>query len=93
MQLFFYQCIGQIIRKLQKQLYGCANITTALVDSTDIEKIKAGDKEIAKQVGEQISWTVQHKGIYEGQYVMDLEGILLAVDENILEQGFEAGDT
>ena len=75
------------------ELYGCANITTALVDPADLAKIKAGDTETAKKVGESINWTIQHKNIFEGQYVMDLEGKLLAVDENMLEQGYETGDS
>lgn len=75
------------------EAYGCANITTALVNPSDIAKIKSGDKETAAKVGEDISWTIQHKGIFEGQYVMDLDRTLLAVDENMLEQGFEVGDT
>lgn len=75
------------------EAFGCANITTALIDPTDIEKIKDGDEAVAKQVGEDINWTVQHKGIFEGQYVMDLDQKLLAVDENIMGQGFDVGDT
>lgn len=83
----------EITKAAGVELYGCANITTALVDPADLEKIKAGDVVTAQQVGEQISWTIQHKSIFEGQYLMDLEGTLLAVDENILEQGFGTGDT
>lgn len=75
------------------EAFGCANITTALINPSDIDKIKAGDEAVAKQVGEDISWTIQHKGIFEGQYVMDLDGKLLAVDENLMEQGFETGET
>lgn len=71
----------------------CANITTALMNPSDIDKIKAGDEAVAKQVGEDISCTIQHKGIFEGQYVMDLDGKLLAVDENLMEQGFETGES
>ena len=47
------------------ELYGCANITTALVDPADLAKIKAGDTETAKKVGESINWTIQHKNIFE----------------------------
>ena len=74
------------------EAFGCANITTALIEPTDIEKIKQGDTELAEEVGESINWTIQHKGIFEGQYVMDLEGDLIAVDENLMEQGFNVGD-
>lgn len=74
------------------EAFGCANITTALIDPDAIQAIKQGDMERAKQLGEEINWTIQHKGIFEGQYVMDLEGNLLAVDENLMEQGFDVGD-
>lgn len=74
------------------EAFGCANITTALIDPSDIEKIKEGDTQLAKTVGEDINWTIQHKGIFEGQYVLDLEGELLAVDDNLMEQGFDVGD-
>lgn len=74
------------------EAYGCANITTALVNPSDLEKIKSGNKEIAEKVGEEISWTVQHKDIFAGQYIMDLDKELLAVDENLLSQGFAPGD-
>ncbi|HIS28447.1 MAG TPA: methyl-accepting chemotaxis protein [Candidatus Avamphibacillus intestinigallinarum] len=74
------------------EAYGCANITTALVDPADLEKIKDGDTELAKKVGDEISWTIQHKNIFAGQYIMDLDKELLAVDENLLDQGFAPGD-
>src|SRR5699024_9287417 len=73
--------------------FGCENVTKVIVNPSDIGKIKAGDEAVAKQVGEDISWTIQHKSIFEGQYVMDLDGKLLAVDENLMEQGFETGET
>lgn len=74
------------------EAYGCANITTALVSPDDLEKIKEGNKDIADRVGEDISWTVQHKDIFAGQYIMDLDKELLAVDDNLLSQGFAPGD-
>lgn len=75
------------------EAYGCANITTALIDPLEIDKIKQGDTAAAQKLGDEIDWTIQHKNIFEGQYVMDLEGKLLAVDENLMEQGYEPGDT
>lgn len=74
------------------EAFGCANITTALINPNDIEKIKQGDMETAESLGKEIDWTIQHKGIFEGQYIMDLSGELLAVDENLMEQGFNVGD-
>jgi len=74
------------------EAYGCANITTALVKPADIEKIISGDKAASEKVGKDISWTVQHKDIFAGQYIMDTSGKLLAVDENLLNQGFHPED-
>lgn len=74
------------------EAYGCANITTALIKPSDIEKIKAGSKDVAAKVGKDISWTIQHKDIFAGQYVMDTDGKLLAVDDNLIDQGFHPGD-
>ena len=96
MGIIFYSMYQTNYAEVKKaagvEAFGCANITTALIDPSDIEKIKQGDTELAEEVGKDINWTVQHKNIFEGQYVMDLNGELMAVDENLMEQGFDVGD-
>lgn len=96
MGIIFYSMYKTNYAEVEKaagvEAFGCANITTALIDPSDIEKIKQGDAELAEEVGKDISWTVQHKNIFEGQYVMDLNGELMAVDEGLMEQGFDVGD-
>lgn len=96
MGIIFYSMYKTNYAEVKKaagvEAFGCANITTALIDPSDIEKIKQGDKELAEEVGKDISWTVQHKNIFEGQYVMNLEGELMAIDENLMDQGFNVGD-
>ena len=96
MGIIFYSMYKTNYAEVKKaagvEAFGCANITTALIDPSDIEKIKQGDTELAEEVGEDINWTIQHKNIFEGQYVMDLNGELMAVDENLMEQGFDVGD-
>lgn len=74
------------------ELYGCANITTALVNPTDIEKILAGDSTLSAKLGNEIGWTTEHKHIFEGQYIIDPKGVVLAVDENVAKQGIAVGD-
>ncbi|KRG11618.1 hypothetical protein ACA30_00330 [Virgibacillus soli] len=74
------------------ELYGCANITTALVDPTEIEKILAGDSTLSAKLGDDIGWTIEHKHIFEGQYIIDPNGIVLAIDENVSKQGISVGD-
>ena len=44
------------------------------------------------KVGEQLNWTTAHKDIFETQYIIDLDGKLLAMDDNLKEDGFKAGD-
>ncbi|SFE73517.1 methyl-accepting chemotaxis protein [Alteribacillus iranensis] len=92
--LSMYRTNYQEIKKAAGiELYGCANITTALVSPSDINQAKAGDDQIAADLGEQISWTVHHKDIFEGQYLLDFDGTLLATDENLQKQGFRPGDS
>lgn len=96
MLIIFFSMYRTNYSEVQKaagvEAFGCANITTALINPNDIEKIKQGDQEAAEALGKELDWTIQHKGIFEGQYVMDLSGELLAVDENLMEQGFDVGD-
>ena len=74
------------------EAYGCANITTALIQPDDVKKILAGDTSAIESVGEQLNWTTAHKEIFETQYIIDLDGKLLAMDDNLKEDGFKAGD-
>ncbi|WP_010677595.1 methyl-accepting chemotaxis protein [Bacillus timonensis] len=70
---------------------GCANITTGLINPIDIEAIIDGDKNPA-ELNELLDWTTNHKSIFEGQYILSLEGEILALDSNMQKQGFKAGD-
>jgi len=74
------------------EAYGCANITTGLINPAELVKALAGDEEAQMSIGEQLNWTTAHKDIFENQYIMDLQGNLIAVDEHLAEQGFQPGD-
>lgn len=74
------------------EAYGCANITTGLIDAGDIVKIINGDLVVADEVGQQLNWTVEHKDIFETQYIIDLDGKLLALDDHLRESGLKPGD-
>ena len=39
-----------------------------------------------------MDWTTDHKPIFENQYILLLDGTILAADDNLKEQGYEAGD-
>ncbi|MGN7387613.1 methyl-accepting chemotaxis protein [Sporosarcina sp. SAFN-015] len=74
------------------EAYGCASITTGLLLPNDIENALAGDKATIEKVGKELNWTVLHKDIFETQYVVDLNGKLMALDDNLASKGIEAGD-
>lgn len=74
------------------EAYGCANITTGLIESEDVVKMLNGDSATIESVGEQLNWTVNHKSIFETQYILDLDGNILALDDNLRETGFAPGD-
>lgn len=91
---FNYQISYQKVKEAAGiELYGCANITTGLLDTKDVEELANGNLAKADQIGQMISWTVEHKSIFENQYILSLDGMLLAVDENLAQQGFKAGDS
>lgn len=75
------------------EAYGCANITTGLIEPGDIIKIKNGNTSTMEAVGEQLNWTTAHKDIFETQYIIDTKGQLLALDNNLLDTGLKPGDT
>src|SRR5699024_8114890 len=63
------------------EAFGCANITTGLIEPGDIVAIQNGDLKVADEVGEQLNWTVEHKDIFETQYIVDLTGTILRSEE------------
>ncbi|KXH79735.1 methyl-accepting chemotaxis protein [Sporosarcina sp. HYO08] len=75
------------------EAYGCANITTGLIRPDDVDKMLAGDQETRDAVGKQLNWTINHKDIFETQYILDLNGTILALDDNLRNKGLKPGDT
>ncbi|MEK4484742.1 methyl-accepting chemotaxis protein [Psychrobacillus sp. FSL H8-0484] len=82
----------QLYKAAGIEAYGCANITTGLIAPNDIKQIIAGDTATIDAVGKQLNWTTAHKDIFETQYIIDLDGKLLALDDNLKELGYKAGD-
>ncbi|WP_342511813.1 methyl-accepting chemotaxis protein [Sporosarcina sp. FSL K6-1522] len=74
------------------EAYGCANITTGLIRAEDVVKMLDGDRDVMDQVGKQINWTIEHKDIFETQYILDLNGKILALDDNSRAKGLKPGD-
>lgn len=75
------------------EAFGCANITTGLVNPKDIEDIVDGDTSKIDDLQEAINWTVDHKHIFEDQYIILFDGTIVAPDKNLEQQGFYAGDS
>ncbi|WP_203248823.1 methyl-accepting chemotaxis protein [Sporosarcina beigongshangi] len=75
------------------EAYGCANITTGLLNPDDVKKMLDGDLQMMDEVGKQLNWTIEHKDIFETQYILDLNGQILALDDNSREKGLKPGDS
>ena len=73
------------------EAYGCANITTGLIRPEDVDKMLKGDVGVMDEVGKQLNWTINHKPIFETQYIIDLDGKILALDDNLKKSGFKPG--
>lgn len=71
---------------------GCANITTGLISPSDIKKVLNGDEETREELEKTISWTVEHKKLFENQYIILLDGTIVVADDNLKKQGFNSGD-
>ncbi|WP_432358791.1 methyl-accepting chemotaxis protein [Sporosarcina sp. UB5] len=74
------------------EAYGCANITTGLLQPNDVDKALSGDIATIEKIGNDLNWTVLHKYIFETQYIVDLNGKLIALDDNLANKGVKSGD-
>ncbi|WJY28219.1 MULTISPECIES: methyl-accepting chemotaxis protein [Sporosarcina] len=74
------------------EAYGCANITTGLILPDDMEKALGGDSDVQDEIGKQLNWTIEHKSIFETQYILTLDGTIVALDDNLKAKGFAPGD-
>lgn len=74
------------------EAYGCANITTGLIAPGDVVKLLNDDSQTMEAVSDELNWTINHKEIFETQYILDLDGKILALDDNLRNKGFEPGD-
>lgn len=73
------------------EAYGCANITTGLLKPEDVTDILNGQRN--DEIGDFLNWTVSHKDIFESQYILSLDGKILALDDNLKNKGFSVGDS
>ncbi|MED2737201.1 methyl-accepting chemotaxis protein [Bacillus toyonensis] len=90
--LMYYSVYDKTLEAAGIEAYGCANITTGLLNPEDVQKVLKGDKETIEKVGDQIEWTVKHKDIFDAQYILDLNGNIVASDSNLIKSGSKIGD-
>lgn len=74
------------------ELVGCANITTGLMDPSDIEKLAQGDTSNLQSIETRLNWTVDHKPIFKEAFIMSTDGTILAADKRLQARGYKAGD-
>ncbi|PCD82437.1 chemotaxis protein [Lysinibacillus fusiformis] len=75
------------------EAYGCANITTGLIAPELMDKAMRGDQAAQERIGNDLNWTTGHKDIFQTQYILSLDGTLLALDDHLSEKGFAPGDS
>lgn len=75
------------------EAYGCANITTGLLYPEQMDKAMRGDQAARERIGNDLNWTTGHKDIFQTQYILSLDGTLLALDDHLAEKGFAPGDS
>ncbi|WP_245604684.1 methyl-accepting chemotaxis protein [Paucisalibacillus globulus] len=57
-----------------------------------MEDLANGDSNKNIQLQQSINWTIDHKHIFENQYIISLDGTILVADQNLENQGIFAGD-
>ncbi|QOY33916.1 methyl-accepting chemotaxis protein [Anaerobacillus isosaccharinicus] len=82
----------QVLQAAGVELLGCANITTGLINTEELEKAISGNKDSVDQVEKAINWTIEKKHIFETHYILSLEGKVVAGDDTFHAQGFTHGD-
>lgn len=89
----FYITYKEIYKSAGIEAYGCANITTGLLTNEDITTLTSNDLDGRTNIGERLSWTVQHKAIFEHQLIIDANGTILALDDKSRSLGLTLDNT
>lgn len=91
--LTYQSAYKQVIESAGIELYGCAAITTGIIDLNDLEAAINGNQSKVKKLEQDISWTVKQKPIFNNAYILDFDGNIIVADENTQKQGFHSGDS
>lgn len=91
--VFSYQtAYEQVKTSAGVELVGCANITTGLVNPSDVEQLLLGNSTGLESMEQRLNWTVEHKSLFKEVFLLSLDGKILAADENLRARGYQAGD-
>lgn len=74
------------------ELTGCANITTGIIGASDLLAVVEGDEAAVPTVNQQLEWTIEQKPIFSTNYILALDGTILASDSHLSEIGLAVGD-
>jgi len=89
----FFSVYNNTLEATGIEAYGCANITTALIDPNLMVLALEGDTLAQQELGKLINWTVEHKHIFRNQYFLDLNGTVVATDDYTSEVDLKTGDS
>ncbi|WP_028591780.1 methyl-accepting chemotaxis protein [Paenibacillus massiliensis] len=92
--IFSYQtAYEQVKTSAGVELVGCANITTGLVNPSDVEQLLQGNNAGLASMEQRLNWTVEHKSLFKEVFLLSLDGKILAADQNVKARGYQSGDT
>lgn len=91
--IFSYQtAYEQVKTSAGVELVGCANITTGLVNPSDVEQLLQGNNAGLASMEQRLNWTVEHKSLFKEVFLLSLDGKILAADQNVKARGYQSGD-
>lgn len=89
----FYLSYRQTLDAAGTELTGCASITTGIIGANDLLNVIEGKEGAVEVVNKQIEWTIEKKPIFSTNYILSLDGKVLASDQHLAEIGLAVGDT
>lgn len=88
----FFFSYKQTLTSTGLELIGCANITTGIIDVEELAKLIDGEEQYLDSLTNQLNWTVEHKNIFDSEYIVSMEGKVLVGDEHLAKIGVAVGD-
>lgn len=89
----YYFSYKETLKSAGIELTGCANITTGILSADKLVQLVEGNQQILPEIEEQLEWTISHKHIFSAEYILSLNGTLVASDSHLKEQGYQIGDS